>query len=62
MSDSAWGLVSQVSPLLVRLNGDVSTDTPVALKDSGMTFSVNDKVGLHRFGSLWAVVAKLVAT
>lgn len=62
MSDSAWGLVSQVSPLLVRLNGDVSTDTPVALKDSGMTFSVNDKVGLHRFATTAHCEPKLVAT
>lgn len=62
MDGRAWGLVSQVTPLLIRLNGDTSADTPVALKDSGMTFAVNHKVGLIQFGSQWAVVAKLVAT
>lgn len=56
-----WGSVTQVSPLLVRINGDTG-DTPIALKDSGMTFSTSDKVGLVLLGSQWAVFMKVVAT
>jgi hypothetical protein len=59
--DALWAVVVEVSPLLVRMPGD-SGDTPVAWKDSGMSFSTSDKVGLVRFGSQWVVVAKIVAT
>jgi len=56
-----WGSVTQVTPLQVRINGDTG-DTPIALMDSGMTFSVSDKVGLVLLGSQWAVFMKVVAT
>ena len=51
-----------VEILSIFTGGAFTRASIFALKDSGMTFSVNDKVGLHRFGSQWAVVAKLVAT
>lgn len=59
--DVAEGWVMQVSPLLVRFAGDTG-DTAVALKDSGLTFSLNEKVALVRYPSGWTITAKPVAT
>ena len=59
--DVAEGWVQQVSPLLVRFAGDTG-DTSVSLKDSGLTFSLSEKVALVRFPSGWMIVGKPVAT
>ena len=55
------GWVMQVSPLLVRFAGDTG-DTSVALKDSGLTFSLNERVALEQFDGQWMIVGKPVAT
>ena len=57
----AEGWVMQVTPLLVRFAGDTG-DTSVAWKESGLTFSTNEKVALVRFPSGWTIVGKPVAT
>jgi len=58
-----WGLVTQVSPLLVRFAGD-GVDSPVGLKTSGLTLVLSDKVALLKLGSTdgWMVVAKVVTS
>lgn len=55
------GWVMQVTPLLVRLAGD-SGDTPIPLKDSGLTFSLNERLALDQYDGEWMIVAKPVAT
>ena len=59
--DGRMGWVMQVSPLLVRFSGDTG-DTAVALKDSGLTFSLNERVALAQFDGQWVVTGKPVAT
>ena len=61
MDDLKLAVVSQVTPLLVKFPGD-STGVSVPRKDSGLTFTLGDVVALARFGTTWAVLAKLVAT
>ena len=58
-----WGIVTQVSPLLVRFAGD-GEDSPVGLKTSGLTLAETDKVAVLKLGSTdgWMVVAKVVAS
>lgn len=59
--DTAWGTVTQVSPLLLRLAGDLSIDTPVSLTN-GDTFAVGDKVALIKIGVKWWAAGKIVVT
>ena len=51
----------QTSPLLVRFACDTG-DTPIAWKDSGLTFSVNERVRLTLTDGQWVIDAKPVAT
>ena len=57
------GQVTSLSPMEVRMWGD-SVDTPIGLIDSTVSGSIatNDKVGLIKFGSNWAIIAILEAT
>ena len=55
------GWVMQVSPLLVRFAGDTG-DTAIPWQDSGLTFSLNERVALDRFDGQWMIVGKPVAT
>ena len=61
--DSTWGLVTQLSPVLVRVAGD-TVDIPVRLKANGLTLATNDKVLLVRAGrpDSWVIVCRIVAT
>ena len=55
----AWGEVTQVSPLQVKLAGDTtSTDIPRRL--SNYTATLNDRVILIKVGNIWVILGKLV--
>ena len=58
-----WGQVTSISPVLVRIAGD-SSDTAVALKQSGLSLATSDKVALIKLGTTggWCIVCKVAAT
>ena len=62
-SGQTVGQVTSLSPMEVRMWGD-SVDTPIGLIDSTVSGSIatNDKVGLIKFGSNWAIISILEAT
>ena len=60
MQQLAWGEITAVSPVTVRLAGDTA-DTPVAVKNTALTLATNQKVLMAKVGNGWVVVAILGA-
>ena len=55
---TSFGTVTAISPVRVRLEGD-DEGSPVRVADSAPTLSVDDVVGLTRYGSRWYVTVLL---
>ena len=60
MQQIAWGEITALSPVAVRLSGD-TLDTPVAVKNTALTLATNQKVLLAKAGNGWVIVCILGA-